>query len=78
MTQLQQQALTQIACANTGGLELLDAVQNGLDLVEFDIQFGIEGFEDFFKGFLKVTLGVHAIDQGDRDQADRCRTSASD
>ncbi|MNH37741.1 hypothetical protein D3C79_986850 [compost metagenome] len=42
LTQLQQQAFAEVARTDAGRFELLDAVQDGFDFVEFDIQFGIE------------------------------------
>jgi hypothetical protein len=47
---LQQQAFAQVAGADAGGLELLDAVQDGFDLVQLDVQLRVEGFA-FLRGF---------------------------
>ena len=69
MTQLQEQAFAQVAGADAGGLELLDAMQYGLDFIQLDIQLGVEGFEHFFEAFFQVALGVDAVDQGDCNQA---------
>ncbi|MNI29299.1 hypothetical protein D3C73_831140 [compost metagenome] len=69
LAQLQQQAFAQVAGADAGGLELLDAVQDGFDFVQFDVQFRVEGFEDFLEGFVQVALIVDAVDQGHGDQA---------
>ncbi|MNX80990.1 hypothetical protein D3C86_1126640 [compost metagenome] len=66
---MQQQAFTQVAGADAGRFELLDAVQDGFDFVQFDVQFRIEGFEDFLERFVQIALIVDAVDQGDGDQA---------
>lgn len=42
-----------VARADAGGFELLDAVQDGFDFVELDVQFRISGFEDFFEAFVQ-------------------------
>ena len=68
LAQLQQQALAQVARADAGRFELLDATQNDLDLVELDFQFGIERVDDFLQRLFEVALFVDAVDQGGRDQ----------
>ena len=69
LAQLQQQALAEVAGADAGRLELLDAVQDGFDFVQFDVQFRVERLEDLLKGLVQVALVVDAIDQGHGDQA---------
>jgi hypothetical protein len=66
---LQQQAFAKVARTDTGRFELLDAVQDGFDFVQLDVQFRIERLEDFFEGFVQIALIVDAIDQGHGDQA---------
>ena len=68
LAQLQEQAFTQVARANASRFELLDAMQDGFDFIEFNVQFRIKGFEDFFEGFVQVALVVDAVDQGYADQ----------
>ncbi|MNO29590.1 hypothetical protein D3C76_195080 [compost metagenome] len=66
---MQQQAFAQVAGSDAGGFELLDAVQDGFDFVQFDVQFRVEGFEDFLQRLVQITLVVDAVDQGHGDQA---------
>ncbi|MNF71298.1 hypothetical protein D3C84_532450 [compost metagenome] len=66
---MQQQAFAKVARADTGRFELLDAVQDCFDFIEFDVEFRIERLEDFLEGFVQVALIVDAIDQGHGDQA---------
>ncbi len=69
LAQLQQQALAQVAGTDAGRFELLDAAQHDLDLVELDLQFGIEGIDDLLERLLEVALVVDAVDQGGGDEA---------
>lgn len=67
LAQLQQQALAQVAGADAGGFQLLDAAQHDFHFVEFDVQFRIDGGEDFFEGLFEIAIVVDAIDDGHRD-----------
>lgn len=67
LAQLQQQALAQVAGADAGGFQLLDAAQHDFHFVELDVQFRIDGGEDFFEGLFEVAIVVDAIDDGHRD-----------
>ncbi len=68
MAQLQQEAFAEVACANAGGLELLNAMEHGLDLVEFDVQLRVERVADFLQRLVQVPLVVDAVDEGHGNQ----------
>ena len=66
---MQQQAFAQIARADPGGFELLDAVQHDFDFVEFDLQFWVERVGDFLERLFEIALIVDAVDQRGGDQS---------
>lgn len=43
-------------------------MQDGLDLVELDVQFGVEGLENLIERLVEITLVVDAVDQRNRYQ----------
>ncbi len=73
LAQLQLQAFAKVARTDTRGLELLDAVQDGFDFVQFDVQFRVEGLKNLFECLVQIALVIDAIDQGRRRSGDRCR-----